>query len=561
MKPFNSNERLFVYNFKRWKRICETDYSLPEEPSVTVVENGIILPLRRRTDFVSSDATYEGGVCDQTGSFVAGHVRNPKEKLFNLSCTKGYTPDQPVKKRHETVVYGGLLFRHFGHMLQEGMVRLWWYARNQKTQFKFVFLDAPVFGNEFKFYNVLEAIGLTRDRIEIITEPTQFDSVIVPQEAMYMWCNYLPAIREVFDLFNEHIEPSIYEKIYLSRTAFTTKDGVNEQYFEDFFRKRGFKVVYPEQLAFEEQVSLVSGAKEVVGTGGTLLYLTFFCRPGTKVTILNRNTNIYTPMYAIMQARELDYFVIDANFNFLPTNLIGDGVYFYGPTEYWKKYLDYRKIDYEEEEISFEKNVTPYIYDYVKKWGELYANPRSYKVIHNFSITDVVEGIHRVFLYEAIDRKKLPDRDEVLKLKKDNATLVKRADMLEEVYRSAITAQIENQSRTLKETFLRAGLEDMAETLDKVELLKLENEYKDTLTAEIKFWPQDLKENFEKSGLKQLAVAVSSEEIADLQREIAHQKKEIKHLKNKVHGMEDSLSWRITKPLRAFKKWLKRLFG
>lgn len=41
MDKFDSDDRLFVFDAEKWDRICEADYCLPEEPSVTEVNNGI----------------------------------------------------------------------------------------------------------------------------------------------------------------------------------------------------------------------------------------------------------------------------------------------------------------------------------------------------------------------------------------------------------------------------------------------------------------------------------------------------------------------------------------
>jgi capsular polysaccharide biosynthesis protein/Flp pilus assembly protein TadD len=77
------------------------------------------------------------------------------------------------------------------------------------------------------------------------------------------------------------------KKFYVSRrhqTKFRRLE--NEHDVEALCVRRGFEVVYPEQLAFEEQVRLFSQAQVIVGPGGSNMVNTVFAPQGTKVLIL-----------------------------------------------------------------------------------------------------------------------------------------------------------------------------------------------------------------------------------------------------------------------------------
>lgn len=80
----------------------------------------------------------------------------------------------------------------------ESLSRLWWFAENPNMPYKIVFLDFP-FGGGFTAYSVLEALGITRDRMEIITEPTRFKEIIVPEESIYMWSGFRAGWETVFN--------------------------------------------------------------------------------------------------------------------------------------------------------------------------------------------------------------------------------------------------------------------------------------------------------------------------------------------------------------------------
>lgn len=313
----------------------------------------------------------------------------------------------------------------------ESLSRLWWFAENPNMPYKIVFLDFP-FGGGFTAYSVLEALGITRDRMEIITEPTRFKEIIVPEESIYMWSGFRAGWETVFNLLQERAGKGEYEKVYLSRTRLKKQDAINEIYFENFYRNRGYQIIYPEQHSFLEQVSILYGAKEVVCTNGTLVHMLLFCSPGTKAVVLNRDNDIQKTMLYSLQVRKLDYSIIDVNYNFLPVAHSGKNVFFYGPTIYWKQYLQKKRIPYSEDEISFDIHVKPLIYDYLLKWAGNYKDIVGYKRIYNCTMADVIKCIYRAFGGEQINLKGFPEADKIVKLRKENAVLQKEISNVNE---------------------------------------------------------------------------------------------------------------------------------
>lgn len=374
----------------------------------------------------------------------------------HLSCTKAYSIPESVQNRHETVVFGGILYGHFGHVITDTLCRLWWYTDHPDTSYKLVFLEAPVQGG-FKYYDVLDAIGIKKEQMEIITEPTRFDKIIVPQETLNMVSSYRPGVEKIYDYIRSRVVPAGYKKVYLSRTAIT--DGgifVNEEYFENFYRCRGYEIVHPEKLPFEEQVSILSGAEEVVVTYGTLVHLVTFCRPSTHIIILNRCDDVFFHLFPLLQSRKSEYYLIDAFFGFLPTTQ--PPVYFVGPTIYWRKYLDKQKISYKEEDVSIENNVRPFVYDYILKWLDYATSMDGYKAIRNKSLVDIIEIGNRIFFARQIDRKALPDRDDIIKIKKENTELKNKVNILEDILQTALAKQSQAQFTALEQTLFNKAL-------------------------------------------------------------------------------------------------------
>ncbi len=112
-----------------------------------------------------------------------------------------------------------------------------------------------------------------------------------------------------------------------------------ENYFEDFFAKRGFTITSPEQLSIREQLELVVGADEIASTLGSLSHFSLFCKPATKFIMLNKDHDTTVPFqYLINEATGVDWYIVDVAKNFMYTNRYL-GVCLIGSTSEWKKSL------------------------------------------------------------------------------------------------------------------------------------------------------------------------------------------------------------------------------
>lgn len=72
-------------------------------------------------------------------------------------------------------------------------------------------------------------------------------------------------------------------KIYVSRQRAAYRRAVNGSEFETTLNEFGFATIFPEDLSFEEQVALFSGATHIVGLNGAGLANMIFAPEGTKV--------------------------------------------------------------------------------------------------------------------------------------------------------------------------------------------------------------------------------------------------------------------------------------
>lgn len=424
-------DRLYVENKEEWLKKCKNSYKIEGKTEVRTVDNGIILPLVRMGD--SWDGIYGGGVCDSDFTFISGMCRNVNKPIFNYSCYCSYEVErEELKYSDETVIYGGVAINHFGHTMLECLSRLWWVIENPKSKYKIIFLST-VPGKSY-IYPFAEMMGISKDRIVLLDSPTQFKKVIVPDETIHSQSGYRDKYMLPYNKIRENIEPSIHKKIYFTRSALARHDTVNEEYFEEFYRQRGFHVVSPEKLPIEEQIALAVGADEVACVLGTLSHFALFCKPGTKYTLLTRQyLNTLPAQMIINDASNVDYSIVDVSANFLPTKHTG-GVFLLGPTRFWVDYLKDKNISFSEEEAYF--RLEYFCYQYLLMWTNTYAKEKNFGSIKDFNIQHVVNTLRRVFPEETT---KLPYKSnwknsipgmlsKVEELQSKDAILVKERD-------------------------------------------------------------------------------------------------------------------------------------
>ena len=399
------SKKLYVSNIGGWKDKLSKKRLSNRKLEVKVIDRGIILPAR----YVSG--TREGGVCDSEFNFVAGYFRTePPKKTSKFSlwaCVESaYIVDRKeLVQLDEDVIFGGVLIDHFGHFIMECWNRLWYVIQNPNLNSKVLFVllrdYKPWFDEFFKL------MGIDKERIIYVKQPTQCRSVIVPDQSQYSFNSFTKEYLLPYQAIKARVTPSKSKKLYLTRTdfdekylAWTNSDvknfpsrGVcfNEKYFEDFFVAHGFEAISMEKLSVEEQISLIMGADEIISMLGTLSNWVAFCRPTAKVITLNRthsNSDV-SFQFLVNEAFNIhNFYVIDISKDFMYKVHINSACML-GSTEYWKKFV----MDYFGEQIDIDDD-TLYLNEALEKYVDFwYRKYRDSKEIVTRSLKDMCNRI------------------------------------------------------------------------------------------------------------------------------------------------------------------------
>ena len=397
--------RLYVPNYDHWKRICSKKYFSDRRLAVETIENGIILPAR----LIDPKDVYHcrGGVCDSDLNFVAGYNNMaPGQKNGAYCIDEAYELDRAeLATSTETVIFGGILVCHFGHFLTDCLARMWYAVAHPELEHKVVFIMVKTSKlQELKHwvYQMFDLMGLPAERLVILERPTQFQSVIVPEQSVRIKYDFTKEFLLPFEHIKKRVRPSNVKKLFLTRSR-DLRSAIrlcNQQYFEAFYRARGYTVISPEKLSVTEQVSLISGADEVATFLGTLAHWSLLSHAGARWTFLTRVDDITSRQCLINEAVGVDWYIVSAAMNFLYAEQ-GGGVCLLGSTEEWRRFaLDHYKIRLDPNA----RMPQPVVDDYIERWCKHFSSSA-----HMNKRIDTLENLYsRISIMEAQVKRKRP---------------------------------------------------------------------------------------------------------------------------------------------------------
>ena len=317
------------------KRMYATPFEKKETLALWQGRNATVLPLRELDD---ADLLFgRGGVVDENGEYI------PLSGI-ETRIMRSYPFENPVYQ-DEKVVYCGYLVNHWGHFLVEAVTRLWYVLEQDPTVDKYVFFvdeneERTVKGNFRKFFELLKIW----DKLELVSTPTTYREVIVPQIAFQCMKYYSPKFLAIFDAIadNVTVDPSWerYDKIYFTRSQFAGQNGYEFglEAFDDFYSRNGYAVLAPEKIPLGQMIYLIRSASEIASMSGSTPHNMLFASSGQKLTILERLVTNDDHQVCINQMRQLTVTPIDANFQLYTVDFCGP--YMLGCNHIFQQYVE-----------------------------------------------------------------------------------------------------------------------------------------------------------------------------------------------------------------------------
>jgi capsular polysaccharide biosynthesis protein len=270
------------------------DPRAPLAPRLQILENATIVPYGAGK---WRGVRRPGGVFTADGDFVQDSTCYRYSDLVTIGQPDGAAP-QPVEHLKGTYLYGGLLYKHFGHFLAESTGRFWALDHVDMPVDGVVFLPKkkltwpkrfarPMRGWLSKFDPVLANVHAPVD-------PVSVERLIIAPQGFgtndMMWA--CPEYRDyVHSHFGANIPAAGADKVYISRSRLFSKRGryLAEDRIEQLLIDEGYTIFHPQDEPLDVQIAQYKAATHIISSDSSALHLAaFFMGAEDQVAIVKR---------------------------------------------------------------------------------------------------------------------------------------------------------------------------------------------------------------------------------------------------------------------------------
>lgn len=303
----------YLYNPDAVKGAFDKNYFVDKKLGFQVIEHGTILPHKKSFDGKVAKAGQDyGGIVESNGKFIQSSF------LRYGWGGQAYTPKhESIQHSVETVVYLGMFNYTWGHILTDCISRIW-------------FLKSDIFQREFKncplvytfweshsheipknFRRLLEILEVDVDRLQPITQPTQYNNIILPDVSFdsYFTSQYRETIDFVREFALKNRMPTASKKIYY----YYGKRTFGEERLAEYFKSKGYEIIRPETLTLDEQLNLLINCESFASPLGSVSHNSLFLPDDAETIFIPRATRRFTSHQPIInQVHPLNIKYIDS---------------------------------------------------------------------------------------------------------------------------------------------------------------------------------------------------------------------------------------------------------
>ena len=202
------------------------------------------------------------------------------------------------------------------------------------------------------FKRLIEILEIDVDKIQPITQPTQFENIILPDGSFYsedgeikFTNEYRETIERVKSFALKNRTPTSSKKIYF----YYGRAQFGEERLAEYFRSKGYEVILPEKLTTDEQLNLLIKAESFASTLGSCAHYAIFLGNGTEAIFIPRSANRFTEYQQVIdQIANLNAIYIDSTLSIFE---YGNRLYCFIISEQLKKFFGDKFDGYDEEDF------------------------------------------------------------------------------------------------------------------------------------------------------------------------------------------------------------------
>lgn len=158
------------------------------------------------------------------------------------------------------------------------------------------------------------------DRLHPITQPTQFDKIILPDESIsinnsdgknYFTEKYRETIDRVRHFAMKNRTPTPFRKIYY----FHARKQFGEERIAKYFMSKGYAITLPEFLTTDDQLNLLINADVFASTVGSCSHNSVFLRDNAEAIFIPRSAARIPIQPEIDQVHPVNATYVDSSFS------------------------------------------------------------------------------------------------------------------------------------------------------------------------------------------------------------------------------------------------------
>ena len=265
----------YLYEPDKGKLHFARNFFVDKKLGFQVIKHGTIVPCK--VQVVDGAKKIFGGIVDNNGEYIKSSSRR-------YGDTGVYTPPpkQIDKFSPETVVYLGKFNSTWGHFLTDHIKFLWFLKSDiYKSEFKncplvYIKYGAFSFTTHQNHRRLFEILGVDVDNLQEITQPTQFENIILPDESYrfseekgtshFFTDGYVETIDCLRDFALKNRTPTPSKKMFF----FYGKYQVGEERLAEYFKSKGYDIVSPEKFTLDQQLNILINCESFASTLGSI---------------------------------------------------------------------------------------------------------------------------------------------------------------------------------------------------------------------------------------------------------------------------------------------------
>ena len=364
------NNYLNDLSAKQQMNLINKNYFNEKKLEIYEYNNAYILPVVKMN---ISKPTFLGGVVDCNKNFIKTSGQYSYGTNDKVVDSYDFDSDD-VEYFDEEVIYMNMFFNQWGHFLVDSITRLY-YAIEKNYKIAYISLnetDSLLSMNNNHFLQILELMGIDKNRLLSIKKVSKFKKVIIPElclfPGLYYTKEYIQTINSIIDSALKNKKLIQDRKIYCSRLKYgiASRKDINEKEIEEIFKNNGYEVVYLEDYSASEQICLLNSCKEIVCSSGTLSHNCVFVKNSNcNFTILNKTYRTNVLQYQLNQISKANICFVDAYISALPVSN-GKGPFLFVKTDQFVNYCDENKLKLDKAKTIKVSNLIDYYYRWIK---------------------------------------------------------------------------------------------------------------------------------------------------------------------------------------------------